>query len=230
MARPRPGGANEARINFIVMIEASALSAWESFYVIVGSSAAALTGLQFVVIALIAESEARRSMNEVAAFGTPTVVHFGAVLLISAILSAPWPQLANAATAVGLSGGWGVIYLLIVTRRARRTTVYKPVLEDWIWHVALPLAAYVTLLGGAVALPRYVLWSLFAIAASSVLLLFIGIHNAWDTVTYLAIGMAQPAANATASTTTDERAAEESVQVRAPAPEAPAEGRPSVAP
>ena len=27
------------------------LSAWEAFYVIVGSSAAALTGLQFVVIA-----------------------------------------------------------------------------------------------------------------------------------------------------------------------------------
>ncbi len=35
------------------------LRAWETFYVIVGSSAAALTGLQFVVIALIAESRVR---------------------------------------------------------------------------------------------------------------------------------------------------------------------------
>ena len=32
----------------------SALSAWENFYVIIGSSAGALTGLQFVVIALAA--------------------------------------------------------------------------------------------------------------------------------------------------------------------------------
>ena len=36
----------------------SPLTQWESFYVIVGSSAGALTGLQFVVIALIAEAEA----------------------------------------------------------------------------------------------------------------------------------------------------------------------------
>src|SRR5262245_38998679 len=63
---------------------------WESFYVIVGSSAAALTGLQFVVLTLIADSAVGASAAEVAAFGTPTVVHFSAVLLMSAILSAPW--------------------------------------------------------------------------------------------------------------------------------------------
>jgi hypothetical protein len=32
------------------------LAAWESFYIIVGSSAGALTGLQFVVMALVAEA------------------------------------------------------------------------------------------------------------------------------------------------------------------------------
>jgi hypothetical protein len=45
------------------------LAAWESFYVIVGSSAAALTGLQFVVMALLAESQRRSSMGELSAFG-----------------------------------------------------------------------------------------------------------------------------------------------------------------
>ena len=34
----------------------SALIPWDNFYVIVGSSAAALTGLQFVVITLVAET------------------------------------------------------------------------------------------------------------------------------------------------------------------------------
>ena len=71
----------------------SPLARWESFYVIVGSSAGALTGLQFVVIALIAEAEAAASMQEIRAFGTPTVVHFCAVLFISAVLSAPWHTL-----------------------------------------------------------------------------------------------------------------------------------------
>lgn len=37
-------------------VVASPLKAWESFYVIVGSSAGAMTGLQFVVMTLIAET------------------------------------------------------------------------------------------------------------------------------------------------------------------------------
>src|SRR2546426_411267 len=85
----------------------SPIAAWESFYVIVGSSAAALTGLQFVVIALVAEMEGRASRPEIRAFGTPTIVHFSAVLLISAILSAPWQTLSGPAfsfAACGLAG------------------------------------------------------------------------------------------------------------------------------
>jgi hypothetical protein len=60
-----------------------ALTDWLNFYVIVGSSAGALTGLQFVVIALISETQSTASMLEVRAFGTPTVVHFCAALFVS---------------------------------------------------------------------------------------------------------------------------------------------------
>ncbi len=67
----------------------SALAAWESFYVIIGSSAAALTGLQFVVIVLGAEARTVRGPETVNAFGTPTIVHLCAALLVSAILSVP---------------------------------------------------------------------------------------------------------------------------------------------
>src|SRR2546421_8553850 len=86
----------------------SPFAAWESFYVIVGSSAAALTGLQFVVVVLGAE--ARSIGPEVGAFGTPTVVHFCATLLISAIVSVPWRAVSNAGLALGAGGvaGGGV--------------------------------------------------------------------------------------------------------------------------
>jgi len=84
----------------------SPLVAWESFYVIVGSSGAALTGLQFVVIALIAESRTRTSPRQIDAFGTPTIVHFCAVLLVSAILSAPWQALSSASLALGAWRLW----------------------------------------------------------------------------------------------------------------------------
>jgi hypothetical protein len=167
------------------------LAAWESFYVIVGSSAGALTGLQFVVIALIADSKARSSSHEVAAFGTPTIVHFCLVLLIAAIVSSPWPALSLAGIAIGACGAAGVVYSAIVIRRARRQRGYRPVLEDWVWHTVLPLVAYGALIIGAVVLPRHSSAALFVVAASCLLLVFIGIHNAWDAVTYVAIDLRQ---------------------------------------
>ena len=163
----------------------SPFAAWESFYVIIGSSAAALTGLQFVVIALGAESRAARG-PEVNAFGTPTVVHFCAVLLVSATLSMPWHAIANGGLALGTCGVAGLVYTLIVVRRVRGQTAYTPVLEDWVWHVILPIAAYATLLLAALGLELNPPRSLFVIAATALLLLFVGIHNAWDAVTYIA--------------------------------------------
>jgi hypothetical protein len=59
--------------------------------VIVGSAAGALIGLQFVVMTLIAERPPLRAAEAGAAFATPTIVHFGAALLLSALLRAPWP-------------------------------------------------------------------------------------------------------------------------------------------
>jgi hypothetical protein len=64
--------------------------------------------------------------------------------------------------------------------------VYVPVLEDWIWHSVLPLIAYAALFVSGIFLPDDPPPWLFAIGASALLLLFVGIHNAWDAVTYLA--------------------------------------------
>jgi hypothetical protein len=175
-------------------MEAPALAQWESFYVIVGSSAAALTGLQFVVIALIADSERRRGSPEIAAFGTPTVLHFCSALFAAAVISAPWHSLSSAAIALGLGAAAGLVYALNVIRRARRQSAYRLVAEDWLWYISLPVVAYATLLGGAACLPQHAESALFAIAGAVLLLVFIGIHNAWDTVTFIAIRQSEPGA------------------------------------
>lgn len=165
----------------------SHLVGWESFYVIVGSSGAALTGLQFVVIALVAESQRRSSIAEISAFGTPTVVHFCAALLVSAGLSAPWPALSMVAVLLGLIGATGVGYVALVLRRARMQKGYRPMWEDWLWHIILPFAAYFAFMIAAGFLASRPVITLFGVGAMSVLLIFIGIHNSWDTVTYLAV-------------------------------------------
>jgi len=169
----------------------SPLATWQNFYVIIGSSAAALTGLMFVVITLVARAQEQRGSEGIATFGTPNVVHFCAALLVSAILSAPWQMLWYAGLLLGLSGLGGVTYIIIVVRRARRQSVYKPVLEDWLWHTVFPLVSYTVLVVAAIVLPGNAAPALFVIGAVTVLLLFTGIHNAWDTVTYFTIQRSQ---------------------------------------
>lgn len=169
------------------MADVSLLPQWTNFYVIVGSSAGALTGLQFVAIALIAQAQTERSMLEIRAFGTPTIVHFCAVLLISAIASAPWHAISTPAVCLGLCGAAGIVYALRVIRHARTQTAYAPDTADWFWYTVFPLAAYAILLASGIGLAWRPAGALFVLAAAGLLLLFIGIHNAWDTVTYIAV-------------------------------------------
>jgi len=163
-----------------------ALEAWTNFYVIVGSSAGALTGLQFVVVALVADLRDTSGFTRTsAAFATPTVVHFTGVLLLAGIVSAPWRSIAGPMILIGLGGAAGVVYTLIVARRARRQADYQPVFEDWLFHVLFPAIAYATMAIAAMTSHARIEASLFAVGGAAALLLIVGIHNAWDAVTYI---------------------------------------------
>jgi hypothetical protein len=173
------------------------LAAWANFYLITGSAAAALTGLQFIVQTLLASNALRPASGGdteggIAAFGTPTVVHFSLVLLLSAVLCAPWSGYTSLRATLGLLGAGALVYSVIVLRRARRQKSYVPALEDWIWHILLPAIAYAVVLATAVLLRRGTPGPLFAIAAATLLLVCVGIHNAWDTVTYLTLSALRP--------------------------------------
>jgi hypothetical protein len=161
------------------------LAGWANFYVIVGSSAGALTGLQFVVMTLIAEAQVESSMTEIRAFGTPTIVHFCAALLVSAVMSAPWHALPNIGFCLAGGGVAGIAYAIRIIRHAQKSR-YNPDAEDWIWYAGLPLIAYASLVAAAILLWWQAIASLFVIAATTLLFLFVGIHNAWDSVTYIA--------------------------------------------
>jgi len=164
------------------------LAEWESFYIIIGGSAAALTGLMFVVIAVVADAGPRAATPlGISGFVTPTIVHFCAALLISAVLSAPWPGHHLVQFSIGLVGIGGIFYSIAVWRRVRIVTTYTMVFEDWAWHVILPLIAYAVTLVAALTVAHETVLAMFLIGGGSLLLVFIGIHNAWDTVTHLTL-------------------------------------------
>src|ERR1700674_4346170 len=156
------------------------LETWSNFYVIVGSSAGGLTGLTFVVIALIADAHAVR-LSGPRAFISPTVVHFCSVLGIAALLTIPGQTPASIGLCLGASGLVGVIYSVGTTMQLHRNRpVYEPVAVDWIWNVLLPTLCYLALLIAGTIAPAHARTALSATAAVSLLLLLIGIHNAWD--------------------------------------------------
>jgi hypothetical protein len=164
----------------------SVLVGWENFYVIVGSSGGALIGLQFVVVALVAEKPRAGADVSISAFGTPVVVHLGAALVISAFMSAPWPSLFAISHVLIACGLLGILYSTYVVYIAhRQKKYYHPVWQDWLWHVSVPASMYVLLIVSGALLGRSTGSALFGIAAAALTLLINSIHNAWDTVKFI---------------------------------------------
>jgi hypothetical protein len=165
----------------------TSLDGWENFYLIVGLSAAALTGLMFVVVALTAERREADAAGGIDAFATPTVLHLCAVLLVAAILTTPGHTTASLSFSLGVGGVGGIAYSISIIVRMRRQKAYTPIRSDWLWNILLPLVAYVCLLGSAA-----VVWvdagaALYSVAVGALLLLYVGIHNSWDTATWMAV-------------------------------------------
>ena len=160
------------------------LGKWDNFYVIVGSAAGALIGLQFVVLTLIAERRPKGVGEAGAAFASPTIVHFSTALFLSALLQVPWQTINVIAVLWGLIGLGGTAYTLNVLQRVRGQSAYKPVFEDWMFHAVLPLIAYGVLGLSFFATPSHTGGALFGVGGAVLLLLLIGIHNAWDNVAY----------------------------------------------
>ncbi len=168
------------------------LAQWQNFTTIMGGAAATLTGLMFIVITLIAGIDVHVPTvnNATAAFNTPTVVHFCSVLLVALILSAPWQAFASISIVLGLLGVGEVAYQITVMRRLRGIAGSQTPMHDWIWYGALPLSAYIILILAAVVLIINPALALAIVSGVMIVLLFNGIRNGWDLLTYLAIDRA----------------------------------------
>jgi hypothetical protein len=162
----------------------SELAEWDSFYVIIGSAAGALIGLQFVVMTLIADRPSQYASEAGGAFATPTIVHFTVTLVLSALVRVPWHAPAPLMWVIMGIGIGGAAYLVAVLLRMKRQRAYRPEFEDWLFHLLLPLAAYLTFVVAATVISTHLRDGLLIVAGAVLLLLIVGIHNAWDAVSY----------------------------------------------
>lgn len=169
-------------------MDASPLAGWENYYVIIGSSAGGLTGLTFVVIALIREAMQGIRPSGLGAYVTPTIAHFCGVLALAAFLSMPHQNLATLSVGLAVAGVAGLIYGGSVAAHMRdHGGQYIPVREDWIFNVVLPTLVYGALLAMAFLIWRYPRAALYGVAVATLGLLLIGIRNAWDIAVWMSI-------------------------------------------
>lgn len=161
------------------------VEAWHDFYVIVGSAAAGLTGLMFVVVTLGPHVISSRGSSGVREFVTPTVVFFSTVLVVSALMTAPAVSsgLLGGLLGAGASGGFAY---LIATKGHKTWSESELDKLDWFWYVGLPLASYLLILAAAIAIWMQRTIGLELLGGAVILLLVIGIRNAWDLVLWMA--------------------------------------------
>jgi hypothetical protein len=165
-------------------MEDSPLAGWDNFYVIVGSAAAGLTGLTFVVIALVRDAR-RVQPNGLRAYVTPTIVHFTGVLGLAAFVSMPHQHLLTLSLGFGAGGLAGLSYTALIARGISSQRGYEPVWEDWIWHVIAPCVSYGCLTGAAFTIWHWPRLSLYPVALAALLVLIAGIHNSWDIAVWM---------------------------------------------
>ena len=161
---------------------------WDNFFYMMGSAAAALIGLLFVVVTLTAGFERSQALRGASLYMTPTALHFAVVLSIAAVALAPRVPTAvtaglfAAAALVGLGHAlWACIGI-----RSLRPGASPPHWTDFWCYGATPFALYLGLLGSAYALWAGQPWAVHAIAVLLLALLLCGVRNAWDLVTWMA--------------------------------------------
>ena len=160
------------------------LEAWHEFYLLIGSAGLTLTGLLFVVVSLAPRVVAEQHASGVRAFASPNAVYFTTALVASAVALFP------GMSAKGLGGIFclGSIAMLGYLAHAKihqqwRENQYS--LLDWLWYVGLPFAAYMLLLASGIGLLFQATLSMQGAGVAFILLLVIGIRNAWDIIIWV---------------------------------------------
>jgi len=166
---------------------APTLHDWDSFYVTTGTAGASLLGLLFVVVTLVAGFSSSESVIGARAYLTPTLVHFGSVLLLSlavlALYASPWP----AAVVLCLCGLSGLAYLATVVAARRKIDFVALNWADWIPSGGLPALANACLIAGAAGLIADKSFAPSLIAGAAALFLICGVYGAWDLTLWIVV-------------------------------------------
>jgi hypothetical protein len=160
---------------------------WDSFYLMLGSSAGALIGLLFVVATLggnLAHDQAEPGQRT---YMTPLVFHLAIVLVLSCVTAVPGLRDRAGGLIVGGAGVLGLAYAIWIMCRLRSRKLPTPPHWSDFWFYGFgPAAIYLALIASAIMVATSQPAAADLVALFLTALLMTTIRNAWDLVTWLA--------------------------------------------
>ena len=170
---------------------------WSNFFFLVGSAAAGLIGLMFVIVTLMAGAERSKALRAQALYMTPTIAHFGAVFAISAVSLAPGLTLRETACLIAFLAllGFACAARAVIGFGRPRSGPDGPHWSDSWLYATLPAALYAALVVATFAVWKHAAWASRTQAALLLALLLLGIRNAWDLVSWMAPSRPRPGAS-----------------------------------
>jgi hypothetical protein len=160
---------------------------WDNYYLLIGSGAAGLIGLLFVVATLNAGRELSTVTRGIRIYLSPVVFHLCAILFVSALTAVPDLAPTAFALLLGTCAAAGLICAGVIATQLRLKTAPDGVhwSDFWFYGVA-PALAYLTLAAAAILAATAHKAATYCTAFALLALLLICIRNAWDLVTFLA--------------------------------------------
>lgn len=161
---------------------------WHDFYLLIGTAAATLIGLMFVAASIGARYFTPEREAGLNAFLTPTVMHFTALLVACLLVLAPRHSPASLGALLVAGGAVGLAYTGRVWLGMRKLGIFGTIdLADRTWYLFAPLLAYLLMVAAGGAALRLAEVALPLLAVTLVLLLLLGIRNAWDMTVWVTI-------------------------------------------
>ena len=159
------------------------LERWHEFYLLIGTSAAALVALLFVAVSVGTGFITPERSHGTRTYISPVAVHFVSVLVVSAIALVPSHTRISLALIIG-AGAVGMmvcsVYVLIRVLKGESQEIV-----DWLGYGVAPLICYAGLLAAAILFFLDVRGGPELLAAAVVLLLIVTIRDAWDLLLFI---------------------------------------------
>jgi len=153
---------------------------WHDFYMLLGTSSAALVALLFVAVSIGASFLTQERSIATSTFMSPVVFHFATILLLSLVVLVPAHTTVSLAVGIAALAIAGLCYTTVVLVGLGLASIRD--FADQLGYGMCPLAAYLAILASAgLAVARPALGA-DILAAALLLLLAVNIRNAWDLV------------------------------------------------